>query len=152
MNSNDKIKKIAIECGEIDGYEYWITECPYGGLNGYICFPKRPLRETGYSGILDYVPVHGGITYSSEDHLGMLYGFDTAHCDSDKFPRCDSSWIKSQLKIMLDGINKAVEVEDKYLTCKTNKGKAKHCDAVRSVAPETDLAFGAIINFLSGKL
>ena len=152
MSRNLKIKAQAIEAGEIGGHEYWIVRGPFEGLNGYVVFPKRPVREPGYDGILAYVPVHGGITYAEADDLGMVYGFDTAHYDSDEFPRYDHDWVKGQIKVMLDGIKKAAEIEDKYLACKTNKGKAKHCDAVRAVAPETKLGFGAMINFMSGKL
>lgn len=122
-----------------------------GGFNGYIAFPKRPVRELGYEGILAYVPVHGGITYAEQKEDGsMEYGFDTAHSHSDQFPRTDVSWIKEQLRELAEGIMRAAEVEDKYLSCKTNKGRAKHCDYVQGDG--TELGFGAMINLLSGKL
>lgn len=147
-----KMRKNAIHSGMIDGHDYFIVPGPYEGLNGYVVFKKRPVREQGYDGILAYVPVHGGITYASEDGGEMVYGFDTAHSDSDKFPRNNKEWIRGQCEIMLKGILRATEVEHKYLACLTNKGKAKHAQYVRDVAPNTDLGFGAMINLLSGQL
>ena len=49
---------------------------------GYVRFPKKPVREMGYNGILTYVPVHGGITFADSGKDGsMVYGFDCGHCD-----------------------------------------------------------------------
>ncbi len=152
MSRNQKIREQAIEIGEISGYEYWIVPAPIEGLNGYVMFPKKPVRESGHNGILSYIPVHGGITYAEHDNTGSVYGFDTSHCDSKEFPRYEKSWIKSQCEIMLKGILRAAEVESKYLRCISNKGKAKYCDYVRSIAPDTELGMGAMLNLLSGKL
>jgi len=143
----------AVYSGEIDGYQYWILPAPVeNALNGYVFFPKRPVREYGYDGILTYVPVHGGITYAEPYKKGMVYGFDTLHCNSNEYPRLDKEWLISQCKIMIKGILKAAEVEDKYLRCKTNNGKAKHCEYVMEVQPEMERSFGVNINLLSGKL
>lgn len=152
MTRNDKIKKGAIEMFNLDGHECWITQGPTGGLNGYVRFEKRPVRESGCDGILNYVPVHGGITYADEDENGMVYGFDTAHCNSDQYPLHDPSWIKDQIKVMLDGIKKASEVEETYLLATSNEEKAKLVDAVLSIAPDAELGFGATINLFSGSL
>lgn len=133
-------------------YKYRIITGGYGGgYNGYVTFPKRPTRETSYCGILTYVPVHGGITYTSEGEDGsMEYGFDTAHFDSENYPRTDINWIKDQIREMTKGILRAAEVEDKYLACKTNKGKAKHAEYVRGGEHEPN--FGEMMNILSGQL
>lgn len=42
-----------------------------GHLCGYVRFPKRLLRERDYDGIVTYVPVHGGVTYSREDNAAL---------------------------------------------------------------------------------
>ena len=153
----EKSLRNIIETGTIDGFEYWIAKFPsdYKGelLNGYVVFPKRPVRELSYDGILTYVPVHGGITYAREYDGGMVYGFDTGHCDSHEFPINDKEWIKGQIKTMSLGILKASEVERNYLRCTTNQGKAKQAQAVQDVgAPEHRQNFGVNINLLSGKL
>jgi len=153
QNNNEHIKSLAIEVGIIDGYEYWIVPAPMeGGLNGYVVFPKRPVREEGYNEILTYVPVHGGITYAEEDNGRMVYGFDTVHSNSDKFPRTDKQWIREQCSIMLKGILKAKEVEAKYLRCISNKGKAKYAQMVRDISPEAELNFGEMLILLAGRL
>lgn len=118
--TNVSMKDQAIEVGKIDGYEYWILESPLlknglGGLNGYVVFPDKPVKEPGYDGILIYVPVHGGITFCHHGEDGSVYGFDTAHCHSENYPRMDKKWIKSECGIMLKGILLAAEKEDEYL-------------------------------------
>jgi len=150
------IRDKAIESGKIDidgvELEYFITECPVSsGYNGYIVFPKRPTIEEGFSGILNYVPVHGGITLSDNSEEGMIYGFDTAHYDSADYPISDVGWIKSQIQIMARGIIKATEVEKKYLRCTTNKGKAKYAQIVLDTTEEPYLGFGALLNILIGR-
>ena len=151
--NNQYIKKQAVQIGFIEGYEYWIVKAPMeDAFNGYVVFPKRPVREMGYGGILTYVPVHGGITYAKEDKLGMVYGFDTLHYYSEKCPRKDRAWIRKQCRIMLQGILKAKEVEAKYLKCLTNKGKAKYAQQVLDINPNEEMNFGTCLNLLSGKV
>lgn len=164
MSSKD-IKERAIEIGTVEGLEYWVVpspwdgrEAPYrelAGFNGYVVFPKRPVRERGYDGILNYVPVHGGITYADEDRETgeMVYGFDTAHFNSETLPRRDPNWIKEQCRVMVRGIRKAAEVEDMYLRCVTNKGKAKHAQTVLNTeGGDEEPSFGALINIMTGQL
>lgn len=147
----------AIEEGEIDGYKYYITGgaiLEMSGLNGYVVFPERPLIERGYGGIATYVPVHGGITYAEQKHFGMVYGFDTAHHDSEKFPRNDKEWIKKQIKKMITGILKSKEIEEGYLTAKEPEAKANYAQQVldTDTEKESDLNFGTMINIMSGNL
>lgn len=147
-----------IEQGELDeGYRYFIVKNPcadsgLAGYNGYILFPKRLTVESGYNGILSYVPVHGGITFTEDFDEGVVYGFDTAHYNSAQFPRTDINWIKEQIAIMLRGIQKAAAVEKRYLVAKNQKTRAKYAQMVADVAPETEMGFGALINCISGQL
>ena len=149
-----EIKELAVEIGYLEGYEYWIAPCPTSsGFNGYLVFPKRPVRERGYDGILTYVPVHGGITLAKPLEGAMVYGFDTAHSDSDKYPISDKNWIKEQLQIMLKGILKAKEVEEKYLRALTNKTKAKYAQEVIDTGHDKSYSnFGIDIRILTREL
>jgi hypothetical protein len=151
---NALIKDKAVEVGEIDGLEYWIVPSPIeDALNGYVVFPKKPVREDGYHGILTYVPVHGGITYCEHDRIGSVYGFDTLHCDSDKFLRTDPRWIKRQIEVMIKGIRKAAEVEAKYLRCVSNRGKGKYAQMVfDTLEGDKEMNFGMMLNILAGRL
>jgi len=59
--------KMAVESGDnIEGQPWFIVPGPVDGLNGYAVFDKRPTIETGYNGLVGYVPVHGGITFMRE--------------------------------------------------------------------------------------
>lgn len=173
------MKDMAIETGDLgNGVEYWIVPNSImqeqassklfaesynklAGLNGYIIFPKRPLKELGYDGIVVYVPVHGGITFAAQLDEGFVYGFDTAHHNSEDFPRMDPVWIKEQCLIMLMGILRAQEVEKKYLKCTTSNGRIKHIQRVTEVgnmpglqvgADKSEVSIGALSNILSGEL
>lgn len=164
------------EKGKIGGDEYWIvpsrpmqqeideSHSPKikdiltrmrndSGYNGYIRFKKRPVRELGYSGIMKYVPVWGGITYAREDEDGIIYGFDTCHINQEKLPIRDLKWIKGQIKEMRAGILRAAKVEDKYLSCKTKKGKIKHAQYVYGKnRPASELGYSALIDVMFGEV
>lgn len=154
---NAYIKSLAVKKGTISvdkkKYQYWIVPSPFpGGYNGYVVFPKRPVKQREYEGILNYVPVHGGITYANYDKLGMVYGFDTNHYNSDNFPKEDFKWIKQQCEIMIEGILIASDVEKEYRKSKSNKEKTEYIQKVADINPTNDLGFGAMLNLLSGKL
>ena len=131
----DYIKNSAIESGEILGHEYFILHNPNSRLNfnGYVRYKKRPVVEG--SGILTYVPVHGGITYVDENEGVVTYGFDTGHCDSHEFPTSNPAWIKEQIEIMIRGIEIARMVEKRYLLAKTQKTKARYAQMVFDSSP-----------------
>jgi hypothetical protein len=147
------IKEHAVKAGQIEGFDYYIVPAPFEGtLNGYVVFPNKPVRESGYDGIVSYVPVHGGITYCHHEKEGSIYGFDTLHCDSADYPRTNESWIEEQITIMLHGIQLAAKVELKYLKAVTNKGKGKWAQMVQDLQPEQSKNFGVMIKLLSGQL
>ena len=128
---------------------------------GYCIFSKRFLIETGYEGIVTYVPVHGGITYAKERKDGtMVYGFDCAHVDDDKNPRLKSlSWLKKECEFMAKALMIAKDYEQRYLLSATNKQKAEVIDEyLRDVNRQTkrnrtlEGNIGAIINIMFGDL
>ena len=132
-----------------------------GHLCGYVRFPKRPVREQHYEGILTYIPVHGGITYAQESKdESMVYGFDTAHCDDwSKFHPDGKKWteeeIKAETERMAHGILLASKYEKRYLQSLTNKGKARIIDQFHKelgIAFKVQDNFGAMINLLAGHL
>lgn len=87
-----------------------------GNYNGYVRFPKRPVQEKGYDGILTYVPVHGGITYAEEDDKGMVYGFDCAHFGDEDNPKLnDLQWMRAECRRLARGILIAADYEPQYL-------------------------------------
>lgn len=157
-SANEKIANGAVWKGKIKGHNAFVFKGPLYdktdvGYNGYVRYKKRPVIEPSYMGILDYVPVWGGITYADEDENGIIYGFDTGHINQEKLPVRDVEWIKKQIGIMVSGIDRAKKVEKKYLKCLTNKGKLKHIQFVAGKDTKLqDLGFGAWLNFLSGKV
>jgi hypothetical protein len=126
----------------------------YGGFNGYITYKKRPLKESGYYGIVTYIPVHGGITYTKQEEDGSFtYGFDTSHCDSMKYPIKDIEWIKGQIKVIYNSIKLCKKLEKEYLLNEGNNEKrAEICQKVLDVNKDMETSFGVNIKLLAGKL
>lgn len=145
-----------IEEYELDGLKCKINSGSgyMGGFNGYITYPKRPLKETGYNGIATYIPVHGGITYAQENKDGSFtYGFDTSHYNSSDYPNKNINWIKEQIKIIRDGIELAKTLEDEYLLAEGNNEKqAEICQKVCDLQPNQHPSLGVMINMFGGKL
>lgn len=101
MIDNDKVTKVWNR-GDV---QLFLATCG-DHYCGYCTFPQRPVREQGYSGFLEYVPVHGGITYTSQELDGkMTYGFDCAHSGDDKNPDCqDEKWLSAEAERMAEAI------------------------------------------------
>lgn len=158
MSLYERLKENAVDSGEVEGVEYLIVPSPcmkqgLSGLNGYVIFPERPVKEDGYSGIVTYVPVHGGITLAQESDHGFIYGFDTGHYGSELKPRMDPEWIKRQCAIMIKGLRMAAELEDDYLAAGgDNEKKSLICQDLLNLNPDEDLPFGVMLNLLCGNL
>lgn len=148
FESVEKYKLGRLNCEIKNGSGYM------NGYNGYITYHKRPLKEQGYNGIATYIPVHGGLTYAKENKDGSFtYGFDTAHCDSHKYPIDNIDWIKEQIKIIRDGISLCKKLENKYLLAEgDNKKRAVICQKIINLQPQQERSFGVAIKLLSGKL
>lgn len=140
-----------------------------GHYCGYVRFPKRPVRESGYNGFMTYVPVHGGITFAEGDKDGFVYGFDCAHCDDwAEYSPHGHKWTEDEVVMetekLANNILKAVKWEKRYLAKysrkgryegkNTNKDKAKIIDLYHREVGEFKLSenFGAMINLLCGRL
>lgn len=137
---------------DIEGQKWFIIPGPREGLNGYAVFDKRPTIEARYNGLLEYIPVHGGITFARDYDGVMVYGFDTAHSHSDEKPRYDVEWIKGQIAIMVRGLKLAAELEPQYLLAKTNEEKQPIVQKLIDLQPDDWQNLSVMINLLSGNL
>jgi len=84
---------------------------------GYCRFPMKPVIENGYSGILEFVPTHGGITFAERDSDGsMVYGFDCNHAEDGTKPELrDVRWLRQETERMAFGILQAAKFEEEFL-------------------------------------
>lgn len=146
----------AVKTWKMGNLTFSIVKHILGHYCGYVRFPKRFMRETGYNGILTYVPVHGGLTYAKEDKEGsIVYGFDCAHAGDETNPAVkDMNWLIEQCKLMARAIKIAKKYEDRYLKALTNKGKARILDTmIEEIGiPIGNNNFGVNLNLLSGEL
>lgn len=123
------------------------------GYCGYVVHPQRPTIEPKYDGIVAYIPVHGGVTYAHHDAFGSVYGFDTAHCDSEKLPTRDKEWIRGQIDILARGLLIAASIEEEYLKADgDNARRAELVQPILDLQPEERLSFKVMLNLLTGEL
>lgn len=128
--------------------------------NGYCRFMAKPVLTAGYDGILNYVPVHGGITYAKFVKGVATYGFDTSHAGDEENPQVRNlEWIEFQAWLMAKSIRLAALFEGDYLRSKCKYHRALVIDRYhRKIAKLTQQPFviqnnfGAMINLLCGKL
>lgn len=166
MNRSEYPENEAVEVWERDGAVFSIVNCsstllvsyraPY---NGYVRFPRRPVKELGYRGILAYAPVHGGITYASESEDGsMVYGFDCGHAhDTNNEQLFDIEWVKAECQRMAQAISIAAAYEDEYLEANSAKRAdvlESYHERLRQENIDFNLSdnFGAMINVMFGDL
>jgi len=148
---------MAFEQWEYNGNICYLLHTEMGHNCGYVRFPKRPVKVAGYDGILDYVPVHGGITYAHNDEAGMVYGFDCAHYNDEHNPLVrDPEWLKRECQNMADGILLAAKFEDRYLRAEGDNEQraAILAEYEAELGINIDVAdnFGVMLNVLFGSL
>lgn len=152
--------KDAVKVWQHDGMQFSILRAHLGHYCGYVRFEARPVAEEGYRGFMNYVPVHGGITFANEDDDGsMVYGFDCAHCDDEKDEKLrDLEWLGEECFRMGRAIVAAKEFEPRYLAATDDAEKAKviqeYHDAMKQQGIDFNLRdnFGAMINAMFGSL
>lgn len=127
---------------------------------GYCRLP-RLVAEPGYRGLLNYVPVHGGITYAEESETGqMVYGFDCAHAgDEQNLWWRDREAVLDEARRMEIGIWVASLFEPFYLLTTSNKVRSRvigayHWTMRKLFGIDFDLRdnFGAMLMLLGGQL
>lgn len=122
-----------------------------GHYCGYVRFAANPFARGGpVEAFLDYVPVHGGITY----HNGNVFGYDCGHCDDKSNPDLrDIEWLTKHTEAFADALIAAKPVELRYRRLRTNKSKATLLDEYRDkYGASVEMGFGAILRGLSGQL
>lgn len=90
-----------------------------GPYNGYVEMESTTLTETAYpSGILMYLPVHGGITFTNHCKDGsVMFGFDCAHA-VDMKPDAIShniEWVAKETERLAYNLRIAEKDEEAFL-------------------------------------
>lgn len=180
-SKTDVIADAAWMCWSKDGLRYFLNESPVwlefqemkqkdsalycrlssfsrpGRFNGYVRFPELPMVAPGIQGILDYVPVHGGLTYFQEWWDGSVtYGFDTGHLVSMEMGEIinDVGWMMAETESMGRSIYIASRFERFYLNAgDDNHKKARVLERMGKFLPVDPLGnLGIMLNLLSGEL
>jgi hypothetical protein len=132
--------------------------CDPDALNGYVAFPKRsaprvPKNTTG--NIVQYIPVHGGITWARKDSFMAVWGFDTVHWRSEHQPRTDRDWIRANCWILYRGLVLAGSLWPEFRRASQQR-RAELAQQVIDLVEEQplseNLGFEALINTLIGRV
>jgi hypothetical protein len=182
-SNNRYIRDRALICEPIGrrGAELWITYSPLregalqmrehpelaaftfidpDALNGYVAFPKRhPPRlpiSTGH--LVQYIPVHGGVTYATKDAFAAVWGFDTHHAGSEEVPRADPDWVKYQCHILYHGLEVAAKLWPRFRREQNQNKRAEMAqglfdiDVAASGSLKDRIGFEALLSLLAGRI
>jgi hypothetical protein len=125
-------------------------------LNGYVAFPKRrapriPRNDVG--NLVQYIPVHGGVTYARKDAYAAVWGFDTCHYDSHRQPITDRDWIRNECLILLMGLQIADKMWPEFRRASQTR-RAGLAQMLIDIVPGGDLrdklGFTALVNTIFG--
>lgn len=126
-------------------------------LNGYVVFDKRhaPRLPAGDKNLVQYIPVHGGVTYAVKDSIAAVWGFDTMHGRSEEQPRTDRDWIRANCWILYRGLLLA-EKHWKEFSRASRERKIEIIEEITDLVPEQPLqeklGLTALLNTLMGKI
>jgi hypothetical protein len=134
--------------------------CDPDALNGYVAWPKRhgPKLPMETGGIIQYIPVHGGVTYALKDSFATVWGFDTMHAGSPGVERTNSDWIRFQCHLLHHGLQVAEGLWPKFRRERDVHKRAEMAQALFDIEPAASgglgdrLGFTALLNLLTGKI
>ena len=127
-------------------------------LNGYVAFPKRraprlPANRTG--NIVQYIPVHGGVSYAVKDSFMAVWGFDTVHARSEEQPRTDRDWIRANCWVLYRGLLLAEKLWPEFRRAPQSR-RAEIAEQLLALIEEQPLSeklgFEAMIGVLFGRI
>jgi hypothetical protein len=131
--------------------------CDPDALNGYVAFDKRhaPKVADGTGNIVQYIPVHGGVSYNKKDSYAAVWGFDTMHHRSENEPRTDPAWIVANCWILYRGLKLGAELWPEF----RRAGRDRRAELAQQLldlveeAPVIDkLGFEALCNLMMGQV
>ena len=127
-----------------------------GALNGYVAFPKRraPRIPGDDQNLVQYIPIHGGVTYACKDSYAAVWGFDTMHHQSEAQPRTDQDWIRGQCLILYYGLRLSEKLWPEFRRA-SDARRLELAQGMFELLPGgdiRDLGFTALLNLLIGKV
>jgi hypothetical protein len=129
-------------------------------LNGYVAFPKRhaPRLPISTGHLVQYIPVHGGVTYATKDSIAAVWGFDTHHAGSENVPRTDPDWVKYQCHILYHGLEVAAKLWPRFRREQNQSKRAEMAqglfdiDVAASGSLKDRIGFEALLSLLAGRI
>jgi hypothetical protein len=134
--------------------------CDPDALNGYVAWPKRhgPRLPMKTGGLVQYIPVHGGVTYAVKDSFATVWGFDTMHAGSQDVERTNPDWIRYECALLHHGLQVAEGLWPKFRRERDVQKRAEMAQALLDIEPAASgglgdrLGFTALFNLLGGKI
>jgi hypothetical protein len=137
--------------------EFFDRTCDPDAMNGYVAFSKRhaPRVAGGTGNLVQYIPVHGGVTYAEKDSYAAVWGFDTQHYRSESEPRSDPAWIIANCWILYRGLKLGEQLWPEFRRANRDR-RGELAQQLLDLTQETPvfdkLGFEAIVNLIAGKV
>ena len=127
----------------------------FGHLCGYVALRKEQIPEEWwgnyYADALQYLNIHGGITYCEVEGNYVVFGFDCAHLDDDKLPALQNPEFVMKLTEQMEQQLLEYAKRIKEWRQSDRKRRIEIIDEIRNTAEiKMDLGFGAILDMLVG--
>jgi hypothetical protein len=135
--------------------EYCVVRHPWGHLCGYVTMRKEDVPREWWGNYdadgLQYLAVHGGLTYAREHDDAVVFGFDCDHAGDERRPELrDPQYVLGLTKQMGDQLRQYAAVITEWRQA-TAERRAEMLDAIRaSACIDARLGLGALIEMLTG--
>ena len=132
----------------------FVLDCRGSHLCGYCSIPKNEIPgewQGDYDAdALQYLKIHGGITYCHVDGEMVVFGFDCAHAgDEGRLDLKDPKIVLEHAITMEKMIRAYAARIDEWRSASKEK-RCEIIDEINKMSTETDLGFGAMIDLLCG--
>ena len=124
-------------------------------FNGYVVFHKKDIPKSWWGGYsadaLQYLNIHGGITYHRKEGNYVVFGFDCAHLDDEKNTKLfDENYVMQLTEQMEEQIMEYKKVIKKW----RKYGIKRRCRLLDGITTKGKIkeesSFGKNIDMLSG--
>ena len=129
----------------------------FGHLCGYVALKKEQVPREWWGNYdadaLQYLNVHGGLTYCKVEGDYIVFGFDCAHLDDDKRPELqDPEFVMRLTEQMEQQLLEYAKRIDEWRKANRRR-KIEIMEEIRDMAPiKEDLGYGAMLDVLCGAL
>ncbi len=133
-----------------------VNQHSFGHFCGYVALKKSKLPRNWHNGdydtdALQYLQIHGGITFCETTKNYVIYGFDCAHAGDEKNIKLkDINYVFKLVSQMEQQILEYAKRHEAWRKAKREKKIKIMQEIIDTASVKTELGFGAMIGLLGG--